>query len=148
MPLMRRYLEREQVTGMIGFMPFSITLLFSNQLIALAQTFTTYTLENGRLNKKPSYWGGEIHKLHLYRWVRPSKQRVSCIRHLAVWWAGFSPGSLRNAIAPRPTLTRSGSSCEGPIYWSNRAVWPFIWTWTIVSEFNSHWVSCIGLALY
>ena len=74
----------------------------------------------------PVNWGCRIHRVYLYRKVRPH-QRVSRIWLQTIWWWDSSnAGDLGNAehlliaIAPRSTLARSGSTWLGPIYGSNR----------------------------
>ena len=67
----------------------------------------------------PVGWGCKIHRQRL-TWV-------SWIWHLTIWWWGFwNNGTLGNAehpfiaIAPRSTLTLSGSTWYSPIYGLNR----------------------------
>ena len=96
-------------------------------------------------------WSCRIHWLHLCREVR-LPQRMSRICHYTMWWWGSSnAGALENeeypfiTIALKSTLFRSGITCSGPIYGSNkklncvlmlnwiawnRTVWKFNWVET------------------
>ena len=53
-------------------------------------------------------------------------RRVPVMTLNSIWWWGSSSGVLRNveypfiAITPRSTLSRSGSTSQSPINWSNR----------------------------
>ena len=67
--------------------------------------------------------------MHLWRRVRSSPPRgVLNISKAWISWWGFGPGSLRNVdysyitITSRSALTRSGSTCWGPIFESNGSV--------------------------
>ena len=62
---------------------------------------------------------------------------VSCIWYETIlWWSFCNPGALESAeypfidIAPRSTVTQSGSTWKGPINGSNRTVWHLNWRQT------------------
>ena len=82
------------------------------------------TLQRGRTSLTSVQWPSRL--VHLCRGVR-LHSRVSWIWHLRIWWFSFrNAKALGNVefpfidIAPRFTLTRSGSTLFGPIYGSNR----------------------------
>ena len=63
----------------------------------------------------PVGWGSRIHRLLLWRGVRPPK-RMSWLRYLTIWWGSSNAGALGNAeyhfiaITSRSTLVRIGST--------------------------------------
>ena len=75
----------------------------------------------------PVGWGCRIHRLLLCRGVRPPPPTSVLIWHQTIWWWGSgNAGALGNAeypfnaVAPRSTLARSGSTWEDLIYGLNR----------------------------